>query len=142
MPNLFDAEKLALESFKIISENIFVPEFFDESLIKEFGSTNQLSISFNLEQKLIRAEFDFEILTKSESSEEAKANYKFVLIYSCSNLEELAHADGEELKVNSQLGFAISAISYSTIRGILLIKLSETVFQDFILPIIKPNLPN
>lgn len=142
MPNPFDAEKLALESFKIISENIFVPEFFDESLIKEFGSTNQLSISFNLEQKLIRAEFDFEILTNSESSEEAKANYKFVLIYSCSNLEELAHADGEELKVNSQLGFAISAISYSTIRGILLIKLSETVFQDFILPIIKPNLPN
>lgn len=141
MHDSFDAEKLAVKSFRIINENIFVPEFFDIENIRSFSSKNQLNISFNLEDRLIRAAFDFEIVTNSGSTEEAKGTYKFVLIYHCENLDELVTAENKSLIVNSKLGFAISSISYSTIRGILLVKLNETVFQDFILPIIKPDLP-
>lgn len=138
----FDADKLSVNSFKILSENIAVPEFFERESIKEFHSTNNLGISFNLEAKLIRAEFVIDINTESGSEVEAQAQYKFVLIYQYDAIEELAVLDGEDLRVDAQLGFAISAITYSTIRGVLLIKLSETVFQDFILPVIKPSLPN
>lgn len=141
MPDSFDAQKLAVKSFKIINENIFVPEFFDIENIQSFSSQNQLNISFNLEDKLIRAAFDFEIVSNSNAEEEAKGTYKFVLIYYCENLDELVTSENKSLIVNSKLGFAISSISYSTIRGILLVKLNETVFQDFILPIIKPDLP-
>lgn len=140
MPNQFKAEKLSIRSFKIINEKISVPEFFDEDIIKEFTSTNSIAISFNLEQKLIRAEIEIEINSESDNSEEACASYKFVLIYFCENFEELVNTEGEKLKVNANLGISINAITYSTIRGVLLIKLSETVLNGFVLPIIKPSL--
>jgi hypothetical protein len=41
--------------------------------------------------------------------------------------------------LDPDLGNALSAITYSTARGILLTRLQGTAFQDFILPIINPN---
>ncbi|MGC4129729.1 MAG: hypothetical protein QM564_09275 [Bergeyella sp.] len=66
---------------------------------------------------------------------------KFVFIFHCENFEELTQKIEDEIQVNSNLGLAISAITHSTARGILLIKLSDTVFKDFILPVVKPKLP-
>lgn len=138
----FDADKLAVNSFKILSENISVPEFFQKDSIKNFRINNNFGISFSLDAGLIRAEYIIEIITESDSDEEASAQYKFVLIYHYTNLEEVAILENNELRVDSKLGFAITSVTHSTIRGVLLIKLSETVFRDFILPIIKPTLPD
>lgn len=140
--NKFDADKLHFLSFKTIEENVSVPEFFDENLINEFDTTNKVDIAFNIEQKLIRAQFDIEVATISANEKEAKTNLKFVFIFKSDNMEELAKAQQKDAaEIDANLGFAVSAISHSTARGILLVKLSDNVFSDFILPIVKPKLP-
>ncbi|MDN3606916.1 hypothetical protein [Kaistella yonginensis] len=140
--NKFDAEKLHFISFKTIEENISVPEFFDENFINEFETTNKVDIAFNIEEKLIRSQFDIEIATISDNEKEAKTNLKFVFIFKCDNMEVLAKAQKKNTaEIDASLGFSVSAISHSTARGILLVKLSDTVFADFILPIVKPKLP-
>ena len=140
--NKFDAEKLHFISFKTIEENISVPEFFEENFINEFETTNKVDIAFNIEEKLIRTQFDIEVATISDNDKEAKTNLKLVFIFKCDNMEELAKAQPKDTaEIDASLGFAVSAVSHSTARGILLVKLSDTVFADFILPIVKPRLP-
>lgn len=140
--NKFDADKLHFVSFKTIEENISVPEFFDGNLINEFDTTNKVDIAFNIEEKLIRTQFDIEVATVSDNEKEAKTNLKLVFIFKCDNMEELAKPQQKNTaEIDANLGFAVSAISHSTARGILLVKLSDTVFADFILPIVQPKLP-
>lgn len=140
--NKFDAEKLHFISFKTIEENISVPEFFDENLISEFETNNKVDLAFSIEEKLIRTQFDIEVATISDNEVEAKTNLKFVFLFKCDNMNELAKAQQKgTAEIDASLGFAVSAISHSTARGILLVKLSDTVFADFILPIVKPKLP-
>lgn len=140
--NKFDADKLHFLSFKTIEQNVSVPEFFDENLINEFDNTNKVDIAFNIEEKLIRTQFDIEVGTISDNEKEAITNLKFVFIFKCDNMEELAKAQQKgAAEIDANLGFAVSAISHATARGILLVKLSDTVFADFILPVVKPKLP-
>lgn len=140
--NKFDADKLHFLSFKTIEENFSVPEFFDENLINEFETSNKVDIAFNIEEKLIRTQFDIEVATISDNDKEAKTNLKLVFIFKCDNMEELAKPQQKDTaEIDASLGFAVSAVSHSTARGILLVKLSDTVFADFILPIVKPKLP-
>lgn len=139
--NSFDAEKLHFVSYKNIEENTTVPEIFEENLISEFSTSNEIKIAYNTEQKLIRSQFNIEISTVSSNSEEAKTNLKFVFIFHCENFEELTKSFDDKIKINTTLGLAVSTITHATARGILLVKLSDTVFADFILPIVKPKLP-
>ena len=74
--NKFDAEKLHFISFKTIEENISVPEFFDENFINEFETTNKVDIAFNIEEKLIRSQFDIEIATISDNEKEYYKNIR------------------------------------------------------------------
>ena len=137
----FEADRLQILSFKIIEESISIPETFDATLISEFDTTNNIQIAFNLEQKLIRSQFDIEISTVSKNEDQAKTNLKFVFIFHCENFEDLATTEGNDTKIDSNLGYAITTLTHSTARGILLTKLSDTVFADFILPVVKPKLP-
>lgn len=142
MPSHFDPQKLSVNNFKILSENVEIPEYFERDKINHFVSRNHLSLAFNLEAGLIRTESHIEIESSSSCLEEAKVRYKFIFIYHYEGLEEIASLEDADLRVDAQLGITLSAMTYSTIRGVLLVKLSDTVFQDFILPVIKPSLPN
>ncbi len=139
--NKFDAEKLHFISYKTTEENVSVPESFDPRLITHFNTENKVDIAFNIEEKLIRSQFDIEIATVSENEEQARTSLKFIFLFKCDNMEKLAKPLNDTAEIDASLGFAVSAISHSTARGILLIKLSDTVFADFILPIVKPKLP-
>ena len=56
------------------------------------------------------------------------------------NLEELASSKkNKRLHLNPALTNAISSVTYSTSRGILLTRLQGTALQNFVLPIINPN---
>ncbi len=137
----FDAEKLHLVNFKILEENTLITEIFDENLIIEFDTSNKIDIAYNIEEGLIRSQFDIGISTISGNNNEASAQFKFIFIFHCENFHQLIKDIDEKIKINRNLGIAISTITHSTVRGILLVKLSDTVFSEFILPIIKPKLP-
>jgi hypothetical protein len=63
-----------------------------------------------------------------------------VFIYHVENLNDLAKPDDKNLiELHPGLAKALSSVTYSTSRGILLTRLQGTALQNFVLPIINPN---
>lgn len=138
----FDPEKISMVEFKLASGLIETPEDFVTEAVKNFDIENTLEISFSLEQKLIKADFTIKLQTKSNETNktESSGKYHFVYIYKVENIEELTMLrDGDLVDVDANLANAVSAISYSTSRGILLTRMQGTAFQSFILPVINPT---
>ncbi|HOJ67131.1 MAG TPA: hypothetical protein PLZ54_09185 [Paludibacteraceae bacterium] len=140
--NKFDPEKISIVEFKIVKGQVDVPEDFEIANVEAHHIDNSLQLGFNLEEKLVKADFTIDIKTKSkgQNTQEARGSFHLVFIYHVENLEELAKLDANNLiELNYTLANALSSVTYSTSRGILLTRLQGTALQNFILPIINPN---
>lgn|SRR5690606_11286211 len=140
--NVFDPEKIALIDYKMIKGQVDTPENFDVSKVVGHQLDNSLQLGFNLEDKLAKADFTVSIKTnsKEQNESEASGNFHLIFIYRIENLEELAMLEkNKRLNLNPRLANALSSVTYSTSRGILLTRLQGTALQNFILPIINPN---
>ncbi|MBK9270254.1 MAG: hypothetical protein IPM48_01540 [Saprospiraceae bacterium] len=140
--NIFDPEKIALIDFKMIKGQVDTPENFDFSKVVGHKLDNSLQLSFNLDDKLAKADFTVSVKTDSKGKNEVEAtgNYHLIFIYRIENLEELAtRKRNKRLNLHPGLANALSSVSYSTSRGILLTRLQGTALQNFVLPIINPN---
>lgn len=139
---LFDPEKLSIIEFKFIKGQVDTPEDFIIDKVDGHQLENTLKLAFNLEEKLVKADFLVEIKTESKgaNSNEATGNFHLVFIYRVDNLEELAKPDKNNLiDLHPALGTALSSITYSTSRGILLTRMQGTALQNFVLPVINSN---
>jgi hypothetical protein len=139
---LFDPEKLSIIEFKFIKGQVDTPEDFIIDKVEGHQLENTLQLAFNLEEKLVKADFTVEIKTASNNanSKESTGSFHLIFIYRIENLEELAKPDKNNLlDLHPALGNALSSITYSTSRGILLTRLQGTALQSFVLPIINPN---
>lgn len=89
--NKFDATKIHFSDFRILKGNIDSPFDFDKEKIINHNFSVDFDMSFNPEDKLVKADFIVEISTISEKSqdEEAKGMFHFVFIYFVENLEDL-----------------------------------------------------
>ncbi|MGZ5244089.1 MAG: hypothetical protein ACXWEY_05020 [Bacteroidia bacterium] len=140
--NKFVPEKLSIIEFRILKTELHAPEQFNVTGVESFVIENKLELAFNLDEKLIKAEYSIEIKSKSdkENPEEATGNFLLVFIYMVENLNELAKADkNKNIILDSELANTIAAITYSTTRGVLLTRLQGTALQHFILPVINTN---
>lgn len=140
--NIFDPEKMALIDFKMIKGQVDTPEDFDISKVVGHQLDNSLQLGFNLDDKLAKADVVVSIKTdsKGENESEAIGNFHLIFIYQIENLEELATPEkNKRLNINPGLANALSSVTYSTSRGILLTRLQGTALQNFVLPIINPN---
>lgn len=140
--NIFDPEKISIIDFKMVKGQVDNPEVFDQNKVEGYNLDNGLQLGFNLDDKLVRADFTIEIRTESkgQNPKESIGSFHLVLIYHVENLEDLAKSGKNNLiELHSALGNALSSITYSTSRGILLTRLQGTALQNFILPIIDPN---
>ena len=140
--SVFDPEKITLIEFKMIKGQIDTPENFDNSKVIGHQLDNSLQLGFNLEDKLAKADFTISIKTdsKGENEDEATGNFHLIFIYRIENLEELAKPlKNKTLNLNPGLANALSSLTYSTSRGILLTRLQGTALQTFVLPIINPT---
>ena len=140
--NLFIPEKITIIEFKMVKGQVDTPEEFDISKVQGHHIDNSLQLGFNLEDKLVKADFSTKISTESNGRnlKESTGNFHLVFIFSVENLDDLAKSGKDHLiELHSALGNALSSITYSTSRGILLTRLQGTAFQDFILPVINPN---
>jgi hypothetical protein len=140
--SLFSAEKLRLIEYKIIKGQVDTPEDFDVEKVSQYHLENSLQLSFNLDKKLIKSDFSVVIKTGSKdgNKQEASSEFHFVYIFKVDNLDELAVPDKNgPIMLDSFLGNALSSITYSTSRGVLLTRLQGTAFNGFILPVINPN---
>ena len=139
---LFVPEKLSIIEFKFIKAQVDTPEDFIIDKVDGHQLENTLQLAFNLEEKLVKADLKVEIKTESkdENPKELKGSFHLVFIYRVENLEDLAKPDKNNLlDLHPALSNALSSITYSTSRGILLTRLQGTALQNFVLPIINPN---
>lgn len=140
--NVFDPERIALIDFKMIKGQVDTPENFDISKVIGHELDNSLQLSFNLDDRLAKADFTVSVKTdsKGENETEATGNFHLIFIFRIENLEELVtHEKNNRLNLNPVLANALSSITYSTSRGILLTRLQGTALQNFVLPVINPN---
>lgn len=136
----FTADHLEMLSFKIISENTKMPEDFEAELISNYETTYETKLSYNLEKELIRSQYTISITTESDNKVEAKKDFDFVFIFRYHPIEEVYSEEDEQTKVSEQLGISITAITHSTVRGVLIVKLQDDIFGQYVLPIVKPQL--
>lgn len=140
--NLFEADKLQVIGFKIISGQIKSPEDFDEDLVNGHTFNVDLQMGFNLEEDLIRSEFKVNVSTESDgkNEDEASGAFDFRFFFKLENLNDcLEESEKGELRIDKFLGNAISSITFSTSRGILLTRFQGTALENFILPVVNPN---
>ena len=140
--NIFDPEKIVLIEFKMIKGQVDTAENFDMNKVVGYELDNTLQLGFNLEDKLSKADFTISIKTnsKGENETESIGNFHMIFIYSIDNLADLAkYEKNKGLNINPVLANALSSITYSTSRGILITRLQGTAMQNFILPVINPS---
>ena len=140
--DVFDPEKISLIDFKMIKGQVDTAENFDINKVVGHQLDNSLQLGFNLDDKLAKADFTISVKTdsKGENESEATGNFHLIFIYRIENLEELAIPEkNKRLNLNPGLANALSSVTYSTSRGILLTRLQGTALQNFVLPIINPN---
>ncbi len=140
--NVFDPEKIILIEFKMKKGQVDTPENFDVDKVRGHQLKKTFQLAFNIEEKLAKAEFNVSLNTvsKGENETEAKGVFHLIFIYGIENLEELVmEGKNKRMNVDPTLANALSAVTYSTSRGILLTRLQGTALQDFVLPIINPN---
>jgi len=140
--NIFDPEKISIVEFKMVKGQVDVPEEFEAANVEGHHLDNSLQLGFNLDEKLVKSDFTIEIKTESkgQNTKEASGNFHLVFLYHIENLNDLAKPDDKNLiELHPALANALSSVTYSTSRGILLTRLQGTALQNFVLPIINPN---
>ncbi|SFE43353.1 hypothetical protein [Thermoflexibacter ruber] len=140
--HIFDPENITIVEFKIVKSQVEVPEDFDAEKVEGHYLDNSLQLGFNIDEKLVKTDFTIEIRTKSkgQNPKEATGNFHLVFIYHVENLQELAKLDTNNLiELHPDLANALSSVTYSTARGILLTRFQGTALQNFVLPIINPT---
>lgn len=140
--NTFNPEKITIVDFRIVKGQIEASENFDIHNIAGYLTETSLQFSFNLAEKLIKVDFNIEIQTQSqkEQIQAVKGAFHFIFVYHIENLDELAKLNSEKIvELQPNLANAIASITYSTVRGVLLVRLQGTALQNFILPIVNPN---
>lgn len=143
---MLQPEKIHIEDVKIIRGQIESPFEFDVDLIEGHDFNVGLDIGFDLENVMAKVDFIVDIRTKSENATEASGSFYFVFLFQVENLEDLVTStdstqedETPQITMDGDLGNALSAITYSTVRGILLTRFQGTLLENFILPVISPD---
>lgn len=137
-----EPEKIQIATFKITKGQINSPFEFDVTKVEGHSYNLELNLGFNLQDKLIKADFSVSVETKSneKNTEEASGAFSFSYVFKVENIDELTSLEKEEtVMMHPALGNAIASIAYSTSRGILLTRFQGTALSSFILPVINPN---
>jgi hypothetical protein len=141
-PKKFDPTKITFVEYKILKAQLESAEHFDVHAINGYEIDNKLDIGFHVEGNLAKVDLEVNIKTDSggENEKEATSTFHLMFIYQIENLVELIRKTSDDkIEITDVLGNALSSVTYSTTRGILMTRLQSTVFQNCILPIIDPN---
>lgn len=135
-------EKIEIVDFKIINGQINSPFEFENDNVEGHVFNVDFDLGFNIEEKLVKADFKVFVETKSkdEGIEEAKGTFHFIYVFIVENVNELTKIElDESIDIDGALGNALASITYSTSRGILMTRFQGTALENFILPVINPN---
>lgn len=136
---MFNPELLNIISYKLNKLNIDNISDVKESEDFYFTVDNKIDLGFNEEHYLIQAILDIDIKKISEKNESVLANSSISIeyVFHVENFQELhTFNDDGVIGVDKNLTINVSAVAYSTTRGLLLDRFRDTAFDNFILPVI------
>lgn len=136
---MFNPELLNIISYKLNKLNIDNISDVKESEDFYFTVDNKIDLGFNEEHYLIQAILDIDIKKISEKNESVLANSSISIeyVFHVENFQELHTFDDDGvIGVDKNLTINVSAVAYSTTRGLLLDRFRDTAFDNFILPVI------
>jgi hypothetical protein len=138
-----EPDKIQIVDMRIVHASIDSPIEFEIDKIADFKSISGCNLSFHLEDKMVKSDFDVTVQSKSEegtNQQEVNATFKLTFFFVVENLDELATVKSDEtIELKGGLEGVLASITYSTSRGILMTRFQGTAFQDFILPVINPK---
>lgn len=135
----FDAEKVQMHDVHIQRLHIQNPIAFNHETLKGIDCKHNLLFFFNLERKLVRADFEIKLQTQSANPEEAVAEATLSFFFTIFNYAELIEMQEKAApKVHPHLLYSLTGVAYSTARGILLERLRGSVFKGYVLPVADP----
>lgn len=140
--NLLQPDKIEIIDFKIIEGKMESPFDFETKNVDGHTFNVDFELGFNLNDKLVKADFFVNVETKSKNGnpKEAIGAFHFVYVFYVDNIKDLTKLEKDEtVTINPALGNALASITYSTSRGILMTRFKGTALSDFILPVINPN---
>lgn len=135
-------EKIIIVNTRIVRCNIDCPFDFTIENVEGHEYNLEFDLAFNLDDSMVKADFELKVTTKSKEKTEFESvgDFHFVYIFHIENLKELAVPDeNNEIELHGGLGNAIASITYSTSRGLLPARLKDTGLENFVLPVIDPN---
>jgi|SRR5690606_26394534 len=136
---MFNPELLNIISYKLHRLNIDNISDVEESDGVYYTVDNKIDLGFNEEHNLIQAVLDIVIKKISEKDDSTLANSSISIeyVFHVENFQELhTFDDSNIMKVDENLTTNVSAVTYSTTRGLLLDRFRDTAFDHFILPIV------
>jgi hypothetical protein len=138
-----DPNKIQILDFRILKGALDSPFTFSISDVETYGYKVGFDMGFNFDEQRIKSEFKIRIDTNSGAKNEIEASgmFHFTFVFGLEGLDKLASHDIKEntVEVMPSLANAISSITYSTSRGILMSRFKGTALENFILPVISPN---
>ncbi|MFN8117385.1 MAG: hypothetical protein U0W65_14815 [Bacteroidia bacterium] len=135
-----DSSKIHFQEFKIVKGQIDCPEEFSIESIEGHNYNIDFRLAFNLEDNLVKADFNLTVDTKSENKEEAKAVFHLLYIFQVENLKDFASlTEDGKIDLDSRLGITLASMSHSTSRGVFLTRFQGTALQRFVLPVVNPK---
>jgi hypothetical protein len=135
----FDPEKLSMIDFRMLAGQINAPDDFDNASVNDFNIENSLEFRLNSEKKLFRTDFTIEITTHITDANPIPAigKFQFAYVFDYVDYDSIFDkSNPDQAQIEEALLSSISAVSYSTSRGVLLTRIQGTALQGFILPII------
>jgi hypothetical protein len=138
----FNPDKISFVDTRFLRWQLDTPDAFDIFSINGYDLDNTFQLAFSVEEKLAKADLTITIKTESNihNPAEAEGYFHLAFFYRVENLDALVTPDKHgHLIIDPHLSIALSSISYSTCRGILMSRLAGTALQNFVLPIINPD---
>lgn len=138
---LFNPESVEFLGFRVDQFKVEAEEGFDPQKIKGFTTNSVLEIGLNPAQRRLQSILRSEVNSVGDSDKTKSASGSFVVVFTfdVSNFEELVRSDKKgELTTDYDLALSIASITYSTARGILLVKCQGTPLFGAVLPVINP----
>lgn len=135
-----EASKIHLLRVDIVSASIENPLEVATKEINDFNFSFGYGISFSINEKIVKTDLEINLSTDlEESGHQAKGKFNLAFLFSVDNFDDLVRLNGKDLEVSDELAIALTSISYSTARGVLLTRFQGTIFREFILPVISPG---
>lgn len=134
-------EKISIESIHVTHSSIdYNPDSVQVSSIHGFDMNMGHNIAYNFDDKMcrVRLRLEFIGIDENHNKYDATANFNIECHFKIANIQDCVSRTKKGIQIDKVLPATLLGMAYSTMRGIVLERTSNTLFNSIILPVIDP----